>query len=143
MNNTRHLGSYGLIIDNDKIVLVRKSRGAYIGKLDLPGGSFEHGETPLETVIREIKEEVGVNVTDAKLFDANSVVVDWVQDGIPEHMHHIGFFYLINVDNNSLKQDSDGLDSLGASWYSLKELKKEDVSPLTFIEINKYLNDNH
>lgn len=31
-----HVGSYGIIIDNNKIVLVKKARGGYKGKLDLP-----------------------------------------------------------------------------------------------------------
>lgn len=139
MKETRHLGSYGLIIKNDKVVLVKKSRGAYIGKLDLPGGSFEHGETPYETLIREIQEEVGVFVIDAKLFDANSVVVDWIQDDIPVNMHHIGFFYLVNINTDELKNEKDGFDSLGAAWYEISKLKEEDVSPLTWIELNKYL----
>ncbi len=40
MVNTTHLGVYGIVIKEDKILLVKKSRGAYIGKYDLPGGSF-------------------------------------------------------------------------------------------------------
>lgn len=44
MKETRHLGSYGLIIKNDKVVLVKKSRGAYIGKLDLPGVVLNMGK---------------------------------------------------------------------------------------------------
>ena len=34
MKETRHLGVYGLTINNRKIALVLKSRGAYIDKLD-------------------------------------------------------------------------------------------------------------
>ena len=77
MYKHRHFGSYGLIIDEDRILLIRKSRGAYTGKLDLPGGSFEHGESPLETVKREIMEEVGVNVLSATLVDGDSCNVVW------------------------------------------------------------------
>ena len=56
MKEKRHLGVYGLIIDENKIALVLKSRGAYKGKLDLPGGSIEHGERPEDTLVREIKK---------------------------------------------------------------------------------------
>ncbi len=68
MKETRHLGVYGLIIKNNRIALVLKSRGAYTGKLDLPGGSFEHGERPEETLKREIKEELNVDIKDYKSY---------------------------------------------------------------------------
>lgn len=137
MKETRHLGAYGLIVHDGKIALIRKSRGAYTGKLDLPGGSFEHGERPEETLVREIKEELGVDTKKYELFDAESVVVDWMHKDEMEHMHHIGIFYKVELKNNNLKSDADGLDSLGASWYEIDSLKEEDVSPLVWIELNK------
>ncbi len=134
---TRHLGAYGLIINDGKIALVLKSRGAYTGKLDLPGGSFEHGERPEETLVREIKEELNADVKEFSLFDSESVIVDWDMEGEPVNMHHIGIFYLVTLSNNNLKTDADGQDSLGAKWYEISKLKKEDVSPLAWIELNK------
>ena len=62
MKEMRHLGAYGLIINDNKMALIRKSRGAYTGKLDLPGGTIEHGERPIETLVREIKEELDSDV---------------------------------------------------------------------------------
>ena len=137
MEKTRHLGVYGLIIQNKKIALVLKSRGAYTGKLDLPGGSIEHGETPIETLKREIKEELNCEVKESKLFDVNSVVVRWNHNNIEDELHHIGMFYTAILKDNNLKDDSDGFDSLGADWYLIDKLKEEDVSPLTWIELKK------
>ena len=142
MKDTRHLGVYGLIINEGKIALIRKSRGAYTGKLDLPGGSIEHGERPEETLVREIKEELDADVIKYELFDSESVVVDWTHHEEKEHMHHIGIFYIVELKNNILKSDSDGLDSLGASWYSINELKEDMVSPLVWIELNKMKDKN-
>ena len=133
----RHLGAYGLVIKDNSIALIRKSRGAYKGKLDLPGGSFEHGERPVETLTREIKEELGVDVKEYELFDNESVVVDWNYDGEDVNMHHIGLFYKVLLKDDNLKSDSDGLDSLGASWYKISDLKEDDVAPLVWIELNK------
>lgn len=137
MNETRHLGVYGLIIERNKIALVKKSRGAYTGKLDLPGGSFEHGERPEETLKREIKEELGADIKSFKLFDSESVVVDWIHHEQEEHMHHIGIFYIVKLLKKGLKKDADGQDSLGANWYKIDELNKDEVSPLVWIELNK------
>ncbi len=133
----RHLGAYGLIVQDGKMALIRKSRGAYKGKLDVPGGTIEHGERPEVTLVREIKEELDADVKEFKLFDAESVIVDWNYDGEDLNMHHLGIFYIVTLENDTLKSDGDGLDSLGANWYRVDELKEEDVSPLVWIEINK------
>ncbi|MBQ4031525.1 MAG: NUDIX domain-containing protein [Bacilli bacterium] len=137
MKETRHLGVYGLIINEDKIALILKSRGAYTGKLDLPGGSIEHGERPEETLIREIKEELNANVKEYELFDTESIVVNWTHHNEKEKMHHIGIFYKVTLENNNLKSDADGHDSLGAQWYEIADLTQDKVSPLVWIELNK------
>lgn len=132
MKETRHLGVYGLIIKNDKVLLVKKSRGAYKDKFDLPGGSIEHGEKPIETLKREIKEEVGVDIVDAKLLDANSALVEWLHHEEMESMHHIGIIYEVQIDNSIIKEDADGNDSLGSVWISINDLSKDIISPLTY-----------
>lgn len=137
MKETRHLGTYGLIVQDNKIALISKSRGAYKGKLDLPGGSFEHGERPEETLVREIKEELDAEVKEYELFDAESVTVEWIPKKEKVSMHHIGIFYKVKLKDNNLKKDADGFDSLGANWYEINKLKKSQVSPLVWIELNK------
>ena len=88
MKQFKHLGSYGLILDNNNIVLIKKNGGPYNGKLDLPGGTIEFGETPEETLIREIEEEVGIKVLEYELFDGNSVTFEWEHKGEKEQGHH-------------------------------------------------------
>lgn len=47
---TKHVGCYGIVVNNnDEVLLIRKGRGAYKGKLDLPGGGIDYGETAEET----------------------------------------------------------------------------------------------
>ena len=50
-----------LILDSTrtKFLLVQEDNG----KWDLPGGGLDWGELPQEGIIREIKEEMGLNVT--------------------------------------------------------------------------------
>ena len=137
-----HIGSYGIIIWEDRIALIRKARGGYKGKLDLPGGGIEHDENPEETLKREIMEEVGVSVDDYSLFDVTSTNITWeMDDGVFEDLHHIGVLYRVNVNDFNLKKDADGLDSLGASWYKIKDLSKEELSPFALYVVEK-LNEN-
>ena len=42
-----HIGAYGILIRDGKIALIKKARGGYKGKYDLPGGGIEHTETPI------------------------------------------------------------------------------------------------
>ena len=77
MKEYKQLGAYALIIENNKILLIKKNGGPYHGKLDLPGGTIEFGERPEEALKRELLEEVGIEIIDYKLFDAESVFFDW------------------------------------------------------------------
>lgn len=50
----------GIVINNDKILLNEFGGGEYY---NIPGGGVEPGETVKQTVVREILEETGLNVT--------------------------------------------------------------------------------
>ena len=141
MNKVSHLGSYGLIIKNEQIVLIKKANEPYKEKLDLPGGTIEFGETPKQALIREIKEEVGMDIEKYSLFDGNSTVITWKHNDIPKQLHHIGFFYKIESYHNEIKNKVEitkqNDDSLGANFYNINELKKADLSKIAILEIEK------
>lgn len=134
----RRIGAYGVIIKDNRIALVRKARGGYKGKLDLPGGGIEHAETPLETLRRELMEEINGTVVSAKLLDATSVNIKWeVKPDLYEDLHHIGILFEVEIAEENLKEDSDGLDSEGAAWYLIDELTEEELSPFAWYSLKK------
>ena len=51
------------LIEDGKILLIRKKRGFGAGKINAPGGRIEPGEAPHECAIRETSEEVGLTPT--------------------------------------------------------------------------------
>jgi len=53
-----------LIEQNGKYLITKRSEGekVYPGYWDLPGGKLEHGETPEEGLLREVKEEINLEV---------------------------------------------------------------------------------
>ena len=57
VNKKIRVGSYGLIIKDNRIALIKKARGGYKGLLAIPGGGIEHDETPEEALVRELDEE--------------------------------------------------------------------------------------
>lgn len=141
MKQFKHLGAYGLIIKDKKIVLIKKVGGPYNGKLDLPGGTIEWGETPEQTLIRELNEEVGIDVIKYELFDANSIIFEWIHKEELERGHHLGIFYKVLDYNNDLSEnieiDEQNDDSLGAKFYEIEKLRKSELSDIANLEIEK------
>ena len=125
------VGCYGLIINNDKIALIKKARGGYKGLLDLPGGGIEHGEKPEETLVRELMEEAGVDVIDYKLLAVTSTRIKWHDDEFNEDLHQIGILYTVTLKDYVLKEDGDGLDSNGCDFYDINSLSEKDITPFT------------
>lgn len=133
-----HVGSYGIIIRDDRITLIKKARGGYKGKLDLPGGGIEHNETPVEALKRELMEEAGVTVTSYELLDAVSKTFKWqMEEDVIENLHHIGILYTVKVKEDKLKEVADGLDSEGADWYNISDLSKSNLSAFTIYSLEK------
>ncbi|MBN2585519.1 NUDIX domain-containing protein [Patescibacteria group bacterium] len=139
--NKLHLGVYGLIVKGNKILLVKKSRGPYAGKLALPGGRAEHGETVNQALSREIIEETGIKIDKYKLFDNYTLVVDFTDDRGEISMYHVGLIYLIeSFDDSKLVKEMDFEDSLGSDWYEISKLKKDQLSPFAFKAVSALQN---
>ena len=136
----KQLGSYGLVIKDDKILLIKKNGGPYDGKLDLPGGTIEFNERPSYALVREFKEEVGIDIKNYELFDADSVSFDWNYKDMLIKVYHIGIFYKV-IDYNEIKKDVKidevNDDSLGADFYEISKLKKEELSAIAILELEK------
>jgi len=55
------------IISEGKILLIEKLRGLGAGKINVPGGHIEPGESAMEAAIRETEEEVSLSTSKLKL----------------------------------------------------------------------------
>ena len=96
MKHHTHIGVYALAKKESKMLFIKKSRGPYTGKWDIPGGGFEFGETPLETLHREFDEETGLAISKSKLLDVLSHTAIYKDENQKmETVHHIGILYSI------------------------------------------------
>lgn len=69
----------------DRVLLVETTYGAKVW--EIPGGGLEEGEYPLEAAVREVKQELGLDVRPGQL-----LVVDWVPpqpDGRPSLTNYL------------------------------------------------------
>ena len=69
-------GVGAVIMEDARLLLIRRGRGAYLGYWAVPGGRQRYGETMREAVAREVLEETGLTV------DVGDVV--WAGDIIDE-----------------------------------------------------------
>lgn len=54
----------GVLVEGDRVLLTQRKAGSHLGGTwELPGGKVDPGEDPRDTVARELREELGVDVT--------------------------------------------------------------------------------
>lgn len=139
-NQHFHVGAYGVLIQDNKILLIKKSRGAYKGKFDLPGGGIEFGEKAEEALKREFIEETGITLSNYSFVGYNEYFSDYFNEsGESRQLHHLGLYYIVSGSFDEIKSDSDGQDSLGAEFVDINNLDKIKVSPIALKIIKKVL----
>ncbi len=98
VSGVQHRGIYGIWIGADgRVPLIRKSRGPYTGLLDLPGGTPELGETPEQTLRRELIEECGVTAAHVLSWHEFDLVVVRDSSGDPIDFRHSGLIAVLDV----------------------------------------------
>lgn len=141
MKQIKHIGAYGLIIKDNKILLIKKNGGPYDGKLDLPGGTIEFNETIEEALIRELQEEVGIDVIDYKLFDVVTTNITWNHKNELLETKHIAILYTIENLKNNIKETIEitdvNDDSMGAEYYDIVKLNEEQLSNIALLALKK------
>jgi ADP-ribose pyrophosphatase YjhB (NUDIX family)/N-acetylglutamate synthase-like GNAT family acetyltransferase len=61
--NTPKGTATAVFIRNGALLLTKRNQAPYKGMWDLPGGYMNQGETPEETLRREMKEELGIDIS--------------------------------------------------------------------------------
>jgi len=62
MANRRPLSTDGVVVVDGRVVLLERSHPPFEGHWVLPGGYVERDETASEACVREVREEVGLDV---------------------------------------------------------------------------------
>ena len=77
LNKNEHIAVANIFIENDKgEFLIQKTSKEKGGLFSTTGGHVDSGETPLETIKREVKEELGINIDNEKIEDLGFMLYD-------------------------------------------------------------------
>ncbi len=90
-----------LIVNKEGKILLTKSR-KWFDKYTLPGGHIEVGETMKDAVIREVKEEVGLDVEVAEMLLMQEAIF---AEEFWKRKHFIFFDFLCNSGDQQVKLD--------------------------------------
>ena len=107
-----------VVIKDNKVLLARHTYGKGTGKLIIPGGYVEYGETPQAAVIREFLEETNITIFPKEIIGIRFNMHDW----------YIAFSadYISGIERSDEDENSEVL------WINVNEaLERSDVPDLT------------
>jgi 8-oxo-dGTP diphosphatase len=124
-------GVGAVVIDRGALLLVRRGRGPGQGLWAVPGGKVRFGETQRQAVIREVREETGLEI------EPDEVV--WVGDSLGPGDPPAWHFTLVDfaarvVGGNAAAGD----DALAVEWVPLDEVLNRRVTP-TMVDLVELL----
>jgi 8-oxo-dGTP diphosphatase len=103
----------GVVVRDDALLLVRRGHGPAAGEWSVPGGRVHPGEGLHEAVVREVKEETGLDVVVDRF-------LGWVERIDDEHHFVILDFACVALEDAQAPAAGD--DAAEAAWVDVSEL---------------------
>lgn len=112
------------IIKENKLLILKRVAGTYQGGYwDLPGGTLEDGEDPAAGVIRETREETGLNIYNPSLFFHYSNLDK------KKNKQFITLVFLAKTESDSNNIKINPEEHSDFLWDSLEEIKNRKLVP--------------
>jgi 8-oxo-dGTP diphosphatase len=113
-----------LVRDGDRYLFITQNKpgGAYPGTLHIPGGGLEENETPEQGVVREVREEVGIEIQNVRPFDFDWETVDY--KGAPTQLVFLRF-----LADHASGEAVAATDAKSVTWISAGEVGQHPHNP--------------
>ena len=119
------MGVGAVIVQDGKLVLIRRGVEPDKGKWSIPGGGVELGETVGDAAVREAKEECGLDI---ELFEDRPMdALDKMVPGEKGRLkyHYVLLQFLARPKGGTLKPTSDATE---ARWVLLEEVERYNLT---------------
>ena len=93
-----------ILYSNSQVLLIKRNTPPFVGYWALPGGRMDPGETIDQTIVREVREETGLDVT------IMQVIGEYVEKGIKDNVEYEYYptcFVVKPVGGKLKKQDTE------------------------------------
>src|SRR6476660_5851238 len=111
------VGIGAIIIEGDRVVLVKRAHPPIQGQWSIPGGVLEVGEMVREAAIREAREETGLMVEPGDLLGVYDRILRNVEERV--QYHYVLIDFLCRAVGGTLFAASDAAE---VRWFSREEL---------------------
>ena len=117
------VGVGAVILDGEKILLEKRKNAPSKGKWSVPGGLVELGENTDQAVIREVKEETGLEVYEPRLIDVVNYVSLGEKGAVKYHFVIVDYLVTVKCGNHKAASDADAL-----KWVPFNEVEEYDLA---------------
>lgn len=126
------VGVGAVVFDRDRVLLVRRAKEPLKGEWSLPGGAVDVGETLRDAVVREVREETGLEVAPGPIVEVlDRIRVD--ADG-RARFHYVLIDFLCRPTGGTLCCASDADD---AAWVEMSALEAYRVADSAMSVVRK------
>jgi 8-oxo-dGTP diphosphatase len=117
------VGVGAVIVDQGRVLLIKRGSPPLLGEWSLPGGVVELGETLRTAAEREALEETGLIVKAGAVIEVLDRIVPG-KEGAPQY-HYVLIDFLCTVHGGELRAGGDAADARWASENELADYKLE------------------
>ena len=126
------VGVGAVVVDGGRVLLVRRGTEPMKGRWTLPGGLLELGESLTDGVVREVREETGLEVEPVELVELlDRIHKESGNEGERVRYHYVIADYLCRVTGGELQAASDA-DAVRwverAEWNSHSALQLDPIT---------------
>jgi 8-oxo-dGTP diphosphatase len=111
------IGVGAVIVEQNRVLLIRRGQPPLLGEWSLPGGVLECGETLREAVVREAREETGLAVEPGEMLGVYERIIRDEEKRL--RYHYVLIDFLCRPIGGDLKAGSDAAD---VRWFTRGEL---------------------
>lgn len=113
-----------IIREDQKTLLLRRATGrqSILGKYELPGGSLDYGEQPEDAMARYLKDDAGLVIQSAQLYDVLTYI-----DHDDRDIQYTFILYLVSLSANGNKvRLSQNYDQY--AWKKLGDVHQDELT---------------